>query len=86
VYLTAGKTKIRAIGTTSLKLRFANEDFMVMFQVLDKLSIHILLGMEFIWSNNCVPFANDGIFSLTSGRVLVPMQVYRGRWLSFGKI
>jgi len=49
-----------------------------MFQVIDKLSIHILLGMEFIRSNNCVPFANDGIISLRSGRVLVPMQVGGG--------
>jgi len=55
-------------------LVFANEDFIVKFQVIDKLSINILLGMEFIRSNNCVPFANDGIFSLKNGRVCVPMQ------------
>jgi len=34
--------------------------------------------MEFLWSDNCVPFANKGIFSLRNGRVRVSMQVGGG--------
>jgi len=36
---------------------------------------NILLRMDFILSNRCVPFANGRIFSLKNGRVCVPMQV-----------
>jgi len=75
VYLTAGKTKIRAIGNTSITLSFAKEDFVFEFQVVDNLSVIILFRMDFILSNHCVPFANKNLFSLRNGRVCVPMQV-----------
>jgi len=75
VYMSAGKTKIRVIGTTCITLSFGNENFVFKFQVVNNLSVNILLGMDFILNNNCVPFANKQLFSLVNGRVWVPMGV-----------
>jgi len=62
VYMTAEKTKIRDIGATSITLSFGDENFVFKFQVVNKLSIYILLGMDFILHNNCVPFENKQLF------------------------
>jgi len=43
--------------------------------VVDRLSINVLLGMDFIRYNYCVPFANKQLFSLGNGRVWVPIGV-----------
>jgi len=75
VYLTAGAARITVIGTTNLTLRFGNEEFSFIIQVINKLTTGILLGMDFILKYHCIPYASDAIFTLGNGRVSVPMCV-----------
>jgi len=58
IYIAAGESKIMAIGTTNIVLTFAGEQFPFFFQVIDRLSTNILIGMNFITRYNCVPYAN----------------------------
>jgi len=48
VFIAAGETRIKAIGTVKLTLSFAGEEFPFVFKVIERLSTNILLGMNFI--------------------------------------
>jgi len=85
VFIAAGKTKIRAVGTTTITSTFAGEDFVFEFEVVDRLSTNVLIGMNFILEYHCVPYANDEVFSLLNGRVRVP-RVVRGSCLGLAKL
>jgi len=75
IFIAAEETKLRAIGTTPITLNFAGKDFPFEFQVVDRLSTNILLGMNFILKYHCVPYGNDAVFALGSDCVRVPMCV-----------
>jgi len=75
VFIAAGETKIKAIGTVKLTFTFSGEEFPFVFQVVDRLSTNILLGMNFILHYHCVPYANREVFTLGNARVSVPMVV-----------
>jgi len=64
IFLAAGETQIRAMGTAIITLTFTGEDFPFEFQVVDRLSTNILLGMSFILKYHCVPYANEAVFAL----------------------
>jgi len=85
VYIAAGETKNKAIGTTNLTLNLGEEDFEFQFQIVDGLSTNILIGMDFIKTYHCVIYANDGLFTLRNGRVEVPMCV-KGSCLGLAKL
>jgi len=75
VFIAAGETQIKAIGTVKLTLTFSGEEFPFVFQVVDWLSTNILLGMHFILHYHCVPYVNSEVFTLENARVSVPMVV-----------
>jgi len=77
VFIAAGESKIKAIGTVKLTLTFSGEEFKFEFQVVYLLSTNILLGINFILHYHCVPYANRELFTLESARVSVPMVVKR---------
>jgi len=54
VFIAAGESKIKAIGTVKLTLTFFGEEFPFEFQVVDRLSTNILLGINFILHYPCV--------------------------------
>jgi len=49
-YIAAGETRITALGTTNIVLTFPGEQFPFTFQVIDRLSTSILIGMSFIFA------------------------------------
>jgi len=65
-------------------LTFAGERFSFTFQVIDRLSTNILIGMNFITRYNCVPYANKGLFTLGDACIVVPMVV-KGNCLGFAE-
>jgi len=74
-YLAAGESRITAIGSTNFVLTFAVERFPHNFQIIDRLSTNILIGVNFIRKYNCVPYVSQGVFSLGEARITVPLVV-----------
>jgi len=85
VFIAAGETKIKALGTVKLTLTFSGMEFPFVFQVVDRLSTKILLGMNFILHYYCVPYAHSEVFTLTNAHVSVPMVV-KGNCLGLAKL
>jgi len=83
-YIAAGETKIKAIGTTDITITFAGEEFPFEFQVVERLSTNVLIGMNFILKYYRVPCANDQLFTLGNARIKVPMVV-KGSCLGLAK-
>jgi len=81
IFIAAGESKIKAVGTVKLTLTFSGEEFPFEFQVVDRLSTNILSGMNFILHYHCVPYANSEVFTLGN----VPMVV-KGNCLGLAKL
>jgi len=77
-YVAAGETRITAIGSTNMVLTFAGERFPHNFQIIERLSTNILIGVNFIRKYNCVPSLRvSGIFFPGDARITVPLVVKR---------
>jgi len=84
-YIAAGETRITAIGSTTIVLTFAGENFSHNFQKIKNLSTNISIGVNFIRKYNCVAYLSQGVFSLGNARITVPLVV-KGDTLSLAKL
>jgi len=79
-YAGIGESTTTAIGSTNIKLTLVGEKFPHSFQVIDNMSVNIIIGIDFPCKYKAYLF--QGVLSLGDARITVPL-LERGETLGF---
>jgi len=70
-YVGVGESTTTAIGSTNIELTFVGEKFSHSFQVLDNLTVNIIIGVDFLCKYNA--YLSHGVVSLEGAQITVPL-------------
>jgi len=70
-YVGIGESTTTAIGSTNIELTFVGEKFSHSFQVINNLTVNIIIGVDFLCKYKA--YLSQGVFSLGVARITVPL-------------